>query len=642
MRRSRRSRDAVSVSDLETGNGPPKVLYPDEFSSLCDVLRGAIERAMSDPEQRTAFLDTLSSFYVLIQQLIREINSKSSSQNLDSLFQEICKQWQPFRLDISSSLINPYRISFINYCHTELCKIADGILHLLYHPPVTPQYADQMPKLSYSIAVQFIEIMDRYRQLFESLLGHDAIDHSLIDEARTPLRIIRSELTKKYKVFFLVDSKDKATEVLERIQRYIDRILKKTEHLSTAHESSTGLILPLKRIDAALDRIGKRIGRESEISSVYTAFSEVASSYSHFARLSDAMSSATGLTHYLDSASTISALSRNSRVRSPWFSPPFFKDYCHIRNRLHEYSAILEARYRDTLDIAEAKDGGIIDAYGERDVLEQQIATDEERVQAASERVNTRKIQLEALTKTLNRIERSSSKIQNSRSLFDEILGGLDTEKEQLTLADTHQKSLGSRVVDEELARLQKILEDHEKLLKEMAQDRATLRELEGTETAKQQQIGDLQADTDKLAHQIEDLLGVIEGRKGHIMRNNRKIEQVNMEIEKLKWEVENIAASEERHRQKIELKIADVEDETAELEAIRAKSAAELDALKERHRALEEDIIPELQYQIEKRSVEHRFQVIQSARWKDSMETLVLGAIASQLDDALTNPHPQ
>jgi hypothetical protein len=476
--------------------------------------------------------------------------------------------------------------------------------------------------------------MDCYRALFESLLTAEAVDITLIEKARLPLRIIRSELSKKYKVFFLAEGRDKPTEVMETLQKYIDRILKKTEHLSTRQETSSVLISPLRKIDSALEQLGRRMNGDAD-ASFQSALSEISLSASFIGRISDATSS-----QFLDSASTMSSISRAPKMQVPWFNAPLFADYNFDRNRLHEYSTMIEARYREALKIDESKGGGIVDAYGEKDVLTQQIATDKERVRSTEARLTGRSTALTELKAFVASLETDGFDTRDGAQLFARLLADLDKENNELLEAERLQKQEGSRLISEELDRLQNLQEKHERLLRQIAADRLRLRGVDAEEAAMIKQNRDLQADTDTLAGQIEELVGAIAERKERIVRNNRKIEKVNMEIEKFKWEVENMAASEERHRQKIELKIADVEDETAELDRVRIQAAAELEELKRRQHELEEEIIPELEYQIDKWSSELGFQVQQSARWKDTVDTLIVGAMSSHLRASLDPTH--
>ena len=640
---ARRTSDANSVaSSLKFQK---RVEYGDNFAGPCRSIHHDLERSPMEDGDRADLLNGLAAFYDAAASILSDINSPDQFNPVSILgnIRQLRLGWDSYKVDLLQALKSPYRTNYIDYCHKEILKLSISILNLLYHPPVTPRYVDLVPKLSQEIASSFASIMGFFKDLFMELLQNESLPTSLIEKARTPLRILRSELPKKYRVFFLVEGKDKPTDAMKKMVEYIDRVLKKTQHLATRQDGVPAAPQSVNRIDAALASLEKFVSQTTEsdefdseskirekLQDMFDTTSITGKSVARFSALSESMSGVTGVTSFLDGASNLPCFRDKQRLQAPWFKEPLFGAMDEARARLLEYAAMEAARYAGTAPV-EQKLSRAIDAYGERDVLVQQIARLKDRTAATLKRHESRVARLERLKETLKK-----AKTQNPAEVVKRQRQDLEIERRELNEADGEQKATGSALLDVELQILQKVYEDHENLMKKIAEDKAEIKRLKLVIEKQEEEYEEKQQLYDDLARKVDAITQKVEKQKERIKKRHGKIAWLKNEIERLKWENDNMTANEERQRQRILGKIETVNQELDQLVMTEHKELHTLEELKRRHENLLNETIPNLQYQIEKRGDELRYQTQQAMMQKPVTTQLMMEAMVVRLRNQL------
>ena len=623
-----------------------RVQFGDSFASPCRAIHRDIERSPMEEGDRSDLLNGLGAFYDAASSILSDINgqAKYDTGTVLANIRQLRIGWDAYKVDLLQALKSPYRTNYIDYCHKEILKLTISILNLLYHPPVTPQYVDLVPKLSQELATSFSEVMRVFKDLFVELLHNEKLPLELIEGARTPLRVLRSELPKKYRVFFLVEGKDKPTDAMKKMVEYIDRVLKTTQHLATRPDGVASVPDAVRKIDSALTSVEKFVLANSEsetfedesqilenLKTMFDATSTTGKSIARFSALSDSMSGVTGITSFLDGASNLSCFRDKQRLQAPWFKEPMFSAMDEARGRLIEYAAMEAARYADTLPI-EQKLSRAVDAYGERDVLVQQIARLKERRAVTVKRHSDLVAKLERLNNLVKSGKSRKPTLENARALIQSQREELTLEKRQLEEADSEQKRTGSASLDVELQILQKVYEDHENLLKKLAEDKLEIKRLKLVIEKQQEEIDEKQRLYDDLAQKVDEISKRVDRQKERINKRYGKIEWLKGEMDRLKWENDNMAASEERQRQRIIGKISAVNDELDRLVTTEQKEIYALEDLKRQHEMIVTEVIPDLQYQIEKRSEELRYQTAQAIKQQPEASHLMMEAMIAHL----------
>lgn len=652
-RRSVKDGSISSESDTSGVKGPAKPHYDDKFAAPCRAIHKDITKTPMDETDRDDLINGLEAFYEAVQYILNDINAEQEKDQNEIMINiiQLKDGWMSYKHDLLSALKSPYRTNYIDYCHRELFKLAVQILNLLYHPPVTPLYADLMPKLSESLAREYSSVMDLFKTLFLDLMANEAIKHDLIDKARMPLRILRSELPKKYKIFFLVEGKDKPTSRMNDFVKYIDRILKKTQHLATRPDTATNVPREIQQIDYALESLQKfvmdtdediTVETESQIRGnllhLFDTTSVTGKSIARFSSvLSEGMSFATGITSFLDGTSTIAGMIRDkARLQAEWFKPPFFSALDELKGTLMEYASMITARYSDSVPIEQMKLSRFVDAYGEKDVLVQQIKSGKSRREMTLNRHTDRCDRLEKLRKVVESIDPANTNSMYLVQQIDSACEHLVIEMRELEAVNHTQKSQGSAAQDEELAIVQKVYDDHEKLLLQMSEDRAEIQRLRKRIEKQQEEIIQKQTEYDELARKMNDRTEKIEKQKERIRKRYGKIEWIRSEVNRLKWENDNMAAREEKERVKVEAKIAKVNDEIEDLRMPESNEPMILKELEHQHQDLIDKVIPNLQYQIERRGNEYQYYALQAVKMREEAELLKRKATALRLKECL------
>ncbi|OHT05486.1 hypothetical protein TRFO_26755 [Tritrichomonas foetus] len=642
--------------------------FGDPFKQPCIQIDKLIDTSPMDETDRSDLKNGLISFYEAIQLLLKDLeNNKDEKEcKITSVnFVELTNGWHAYKTDLVASLKSPRRTDFINYVHTELLKIGMRVDNLLDHPPITPQYRIQGPKLSEQIITQTNDILKNFRKLFDHLLTDETVDINIIDSARNPLRKFRQELLTKYQIFFLTESKDKPNEHHSQFMKYIDRILKKTQHFSVSHNDS--IPAPIQSIDRSIIHLQKIVAKgDSQWKPLKLDFTTESASFIRSAlkmqfdatssatglsimrfscRVSEALSQVTGLNNFVDAQSTVSSMRDKVRLKAPWFKEPMFSAMDGMITRNIERAAMIAARYTED-NIEKEKD--FVDSYGERDVIIQQIKNAEIRTSQTNERHLQQKQKLESLKSKINSIPGPEIRFHSENDVIKLIqklskhlsnwIDDLNNEKAELLKNDANQKTLGSIQFDEEIAITQSIYEEHEKIMKQIKDYKKEIailklenEEIEKENYEKQGKCNDLSEKVDIIAEKVSRF-------KNKFIKKNKKIEWLNAEIERLKFENGNMVEIEEKNKQKYETKIEEVNEEIHKLSKQSHRLPKVLQETVREKETLENETIPDLEYQIERRAEICQYQTHQAILQKNSLNLLKLQALDKELKEHLFN----
>lgn len=651
MKRKRSRRRSSKASSVASVEEPKAVFYHvDQFGAPGKTIRQEIERAIIDDSEKAKMKDDFDAFYEAAKSVLDDLNSGAVGYHDEFMgtMRDLSETWQQYREVVVSTLRCTHFTGFIDYCHNELIKIGGVIQNLLYHPPVTHGYLEFIPKLSEKLALSFSKVILGYKTLFVELLQATSADIKVIDEARTPLRILRGELSDKYQCFFFVDNQNTPTPVMVKLVSYIDRILKKTQHLVTRPDGTDKVEIAATQIDEALIRLQKHVEADMEGASIGETDSVIMGSLSRFletesvtgrsvARFSEACSDtrsvATRLTVFLDGQSMRSKTRDQERVRAPWFKEPFFSAMDEVRGRLIEYATMQAARYSSEIDMEQQKLRGE-DVYGEMDVLKEQIKNTREKIEVSEQRVASTRRRLNALEEEINGIVPAET---TESDLIARLHAGIEAvadEEKELQVIDEEQRVRGNAALEHELDILSKLIGKGERvskhvssLVKEIATVKRSIRENE-------RDIEEQGIVQDQLALAVADMMDESSWRRARLKKRAARIEWVRHRVDRLTWKNDHMAENEERHKNRILVAINDICKKTEMAEKAKQEEDDMLKQLLKQCDELEKKVIPQLEHDISRRATELKFHRDMGAKQKDQTTSLMRQAMWSRLDE--------
>lgn len=667
--------------------------FGDPFQIPCRQVDKIIDSSPMDEGDRSDLKNGLISFYEAIKLLLNDIIKKAKTDIDDQTssvnFFQLIQGWNSYKMDLINSLKSPKRTDYINYVHNELLKIGITVDRLLDHPPITPQFRVHGPKLTELMATQTTNVLTMYRKLFDHLLTEDQVKIEFIDSARNPLRKFRQELLKKYQIFFLTDNKDNPNELYSNFLKYFDRVLKKTQHFSVSHNDEVPI--PIQQIDKSLTQLQQIIenGDSENTNKTKTPlnleFSTDSASYirNNLQMQFDTTSSATGLSIYnfnlqvsetysqvtgLDSffknnniggdqRSFVTSMRDKARLNAKWYRMPLFEALDATIKKLDERAAMIAARF--TEDQIEKK-GDLSDVYGEREEIEKQIDNSLKRTDQTKKRHLKQEEKLNSLKKSIDEMmddflpnsnmksdsplnlqklkfdfttEKSViSHLEKLRAYIKKRKSELTNEKSELLKDDVFQKTTGSQMFDDEIAITQAIIKQHEKILqltKELKIDNLRLKgeneQIENDNFVKQGQCNDISEKIDILDEKIIKF-------KKKFSKKNTKIEWLSAEVKRLEFENEHMSEIEQKNKEKFEMKISEVNEETKKLTKLSHRLPQILQESKNRKEEMEKIKIPDLNYKVEKLAGILRFQTKQAMVEKQKIKNLQIHALSNEV----------
>lgn len=624
------------------------------------AIKNGIRQSPIEENDRADLIKGVQMFFDAEQQLLtnyKDIRAGRTNDltedDLGLSFLELRRGWDAYKIDLTNTVKSPYRTEYINYCHAELLKIGTIINELVTKPPVTPHFIEHGLELIESILKDIIYVLKSFKQFFIFLLDIKNFNIDMVDKTRNPLRIFRSNLTNKYAPFFLVEGKDKPTETMNQLLKYIDRILKKTQHIATKPNDTGIFEESINEIDAQMDKLQKKMNTDNiSLSGSASILSSRLDSISEFTSVVapsefDGVSSyATGMTSFYENASTVSGMRDRKRLLAPWFQKPLFKVMDEMITRMTEHASITAARNNNKQIYTDAVKHFIEDAYGERDVLNQQIENAKFRISKTEKRHNHLSNRYQILLENMKKIDpvpeigNGTKEITQSMSGFLDLLvewvKDAENEKKYFAEADVSQKSSGSAAFDVELKIYQDILDEHERAMEILAKLKKDIKKTRMKIDKVQEKITEQQKENFEISQVIKNLEEENEKKKARIKKRVGKIEFLKGEIFKLKAENESMTAIELDFKRQTEEKIAELDEEIRKLRKKCHKKKPHLIELKEKHNQLQNISIPDLDYSISKRSEELKFQMSVSIKQKQLNDTLMMKAMAKQLSNLI------
>jgi hypothetical protein len=510
----------------------------------------------------------------------------------------------------------------VDYSHHELVKLGLRTLEILLRPPVTRQYGHQMPRLSADLARHYLRITCAYEALYQHLLESEEFDPALVAHAAEILNTLRAELTDHYKEFFLPTARDTPSQDLREFDKYICRILKVTNHLGKSHPDHAPLLTAIRAIDDAT-------GVNSSTQAVLLAFAERYCIVGLGKKVSQ---------KFINSLITRGGAKYRSRFVIPWYRPPLFLAYDILVTELREYMEMVHARYETGLEVTDGKAPRRADAYGEVDVLKQQIAGARSRLAAATARQEARVAGVNALadfTKSLRQESDPANAFRQARDFVDRermeleaVIRAQETEK-QLTIEA--ERTITKEIMDE-IARVELEIE-------ELVQRILTL---QATCEIRRVEIDEKTRESAAVAARCRALREKATAKQARMEKAQRECESLKEETDQLNLKIQGMAAEEAKVRMRMEMEIAIQEEQIAELEETEKRERAVLDELVARQGELEEVIVPELEYQVSKRADEIRFQIEFARRQKEVVGIATLGIMSVGIQEVVGGERDQ
>lgn len=690
-RRSKKKKNPKENSgsiDIESPHTLKRNSFGDPFQMPCRQVDKIIDSSPMEETDRSELKNGLLSFYEALKLLLNDIeNAKTQTEDQESTvnFIQLMQGWNAYKTDLINSLKSPKRTDYINFVHNELLKIAVSVDRLLDHPPITPEFRVHGPKLTELLSTQTTNILKMFRKLFDHLLADDQIKIEIIDAARNPLRKLRQELKTKYKFFFLED-KDKPNELYSIFLKYFDRVLKKTQHFSVSH--SDEIPIPIQQIDKSLTQLQQLIANpglqdgndpkapfnldftndsasyiRNNLQMQFDATSSATglSIYNFNLHVSDGYSQVTGLENFLknnvsyagdDQRSIVTSMRDKARLTAKWYKMPLFETLDLTIKKLDERAAMIAARFtEDNID----KQSDFDDLYGEKEELEKQIENALKWTDQSKERLSKQKQKLSSLQRSIDEmlkdffpnLKTSSNtplnnfkidfsnendviyQFQKLKSYISKRMNELTVEKEELIEADIIQKTTGSSMFDDEIAITQSIIKQHELMLQQIKELRienlrikAENEEIEKENFEKQGQCNDISEKIDILDAKITKL-------KTKFLKRNKKIEWLSGEVKRLKFENEHMNEIEQKNKEKFEAKIAEINEETKKLTKLSYRLPQVLQDSINKNTEMENAVIPDLSYKIEKLAGILKYQTRQAMIIKQKTKNLQIHALS-------------
>lgn len=694
-RRSKKKKNPKDNSgsiDIESPHTLKRNSFGDPFKIPCHQVDKIIDSSPMEETDRSELKNGLLSFYEALKLLLNDIeNAKTQTEDQESTvnFIQLMQGWNAYKTDLVNSLKSPKRTDYINFVHNELLKIAVSVDRLLDHPPITPEFRVHGPKLTELLSTQTTNILKMFRKLFDHLLADDQVKIEIIDAARNPLRKLRQELKTKYKFFFLED-KDKPNELYSIFLKYFDRVLKKTQHFSVSH--SDEIPIPIQQIDKSLTQLQQLIANpglqdENDPKALFnldftndsasyirnnlqmqfdaTSSATGLSIYNFNLHVSDGYSQVTGLENFLknnvsyagdDQRSIVTSMRDKARLTAKWYKMPLFETLDLTIKKLDERAAMIAARFtEDNID----KQSDFDDLYGEKEELEKQIENALKWTDQSKERLSKQKQKLSSLQRSIDEmmkdffpnLKTSSNtplnnlkidfsnendaiyQFQKLKSYISKRMNELTFEKEELIEADVIQKTTGSSMFDDEIAITQSIIKQHELMLQQIKELRienlrikAENEEIEKENFEKQGQCNDISEKIDILDVKITKL-------KTKFLKRNKKIEWLSGEVKRLKFENEHMNEIEQKNKEKFEAKIAEINEETKKLTKLSYRLPQVLQDSINKNAEMENVVIPDLSYKIEKLAGILKYQKRQAMIIKQKTKNLQIHALSKEVN---------
>jgi DNA repair exonuclease SbcCD ATPase subunit len=442
------------------------------------------------------------------------------------------------------------------------------------------------------------------------------MDMALINESGELLKKLREEMTEHYKEFFLPTAKDEPSRDLQEFDKYICRVLKVTNHLVKSDPDYAPLLTALREIDV---KLGTRDAHENTV----LAFAERYCVVGLGKKVSQ---------KFVDSLLTSGGMRYRSRFVIPWYKAPVFLAYDILVKEIREYSEMVHARYELEMDINEEKAQRRPDAYGEKDVLEQQIAGAKARLAAAQHWQASR---VESIRKLTDFIQ-NAAKQKDTLELFKSAKQFALEEKRELELTAIEHENEKQLAVEAERELTRQICANIARLEQEVEGLVQQILELQATCTLRRKEVEKKAGECNEVARRVEALEAKVAAKQAQIDENQKECERVKQETDRLNLNIQGMAAAEARVRMRIQMEIAAVEEQIEEFDAVQKREEQTLEGLRRRKKELEVAVLPDLEYEIEKGAEELEFQRTFAWKQKALVEMGTLGVISTGLREVV------
>ena len=514
---------SMKMSKKERSSFSKKV-FADSLYSVFEVILTTLKKGKTLVSDRKNLKKDVKTIYIQVQQIDKLISQTIWDENVIKLTEDSIKIWEKTKESIVSMTQIPLRIEFISSTYIELIRLgkkSDSIHEI----------KEKSTVLAGDLFANFADISKSYLQIFNSLLDiKNTVDMKGLNTCITKIRALLSDFPVKYKAFCFDKSKDDPTPFLTYMERYLNKIITRTEQMIDIGTDPFDLIPNFKNGDEIFKQLCSTI--DYDINITYTSIANEKKQIKKAKSLTSTIQPFPE--YYFDELDE--KLKYADKASKPWFVLPFFYNLTKLTKDMEELSNMLYTRQDAMTGNFIAKkpsksvNGNIaplqftqidetitympeIPKYGLKDVFNETIEHTQWRKERIDEITNAWSIYKDSLQKRVNQF-----------TLKEEFLNKLmeETKDENKNLENERQETVKNF---EELQN--KVLQELHKYLFLSEEENKKVQELDDSIREIEDQIEKLKADKQRIINEQKPLM--------------MKIDQTKEENEKLEIEISKL-----------------------------------------------------------------------------------------------------
>ena len=508
-----------------------KKVFSDSLYSVFGELLNSLKQGKILAEDRKNLKKDVKQIYLKVQQIDKSISQTIWDENVIKLTDESIKIWENTKEKIISITQIPLRIEFISSTYIELIRLgkkADSIHEI----------KEKSTVLAGDLFANFADISNSYLQIFNSLLDISIpVNMSGLNTCVTKIKNLLNDFPVKYKAFCFDKSKDDPTPFLTYMEKYLNKIITRTEQMIEIGIDPFDLVSTFKESDEIFQQLCSTIDYDYNIT-----ISSIQKEKKQIKKAKSLTSSVYPFPecYFEDLDEKLKYADKSSK---PWFVLPYFYNLTKLTKDMEELSNMLYTRqdamtgnftkkqtkqnkteniqniplqtFQDDEQITYMPE---IPKYGLKDVFNETI-----------EHAQWRKEKIDEITNAWIVYKDSLQKRVNQFTLNEEFLNNLmkETQDENQNLENERQETVRNF---EELQ--EKVLKELHKYLFLNDEENKKVQELDDSIRDVEDQIATLKAEKQRIINEQKPLIKKIQQTK----EENEKIEEeINVLDDKIK-----------------------------------------------------------------------------------------------------------